>query len=732
MCDKLGQFLNDCSPVLFNAAKDGNVDRIRKLVGAMPQEALKRYLNKPFTNGATPLIIAARNGHSKCVEYLLKLGADPSTSGTVSFDGEIISRVPPLWAASAAGHFEVCKILIKHNVDVNQTSSTNSTPLRGACYDGHLEIVKFLVDNGADFEIPNRHGHTPLMISCFRGKAEVVKYLLSIGADVNARGARGSTALHDAAEIGHKEIVDMLLEAGAKIQPDDSGVTPLFCAAMFAATEVMPIFFAYASRKERRDAWKLLGATMVDKRMDLGSAIQCWKSAFSLAIVGPKDTPEYSDDFHNYPEFDINNLIGDPEAIRMQALIIRERILGESHPETHYYLRYRGAMYLDLGRWDRTYDLWLYILQLEQYYFEPMNMSAATSIVSFLDTFSTIVDDLLIHPERQQYYGQFGLALEQVIVVMERAIYEAERYLRSEADCEFVHQCERDIRQEVENLLSVILQFLHLVNRVHCLNMGNQNVSTDIARLSNQLATYSVNQGRMPQSPPSLAVPNLPSSPMPNTSRRKASLNHHMLSSGNAYLLGHDVPLCSNAYIASLMDRIPPRPKAELPLQPTCNHLNCLVWRTIGIFSLLKMNPMHMACEEQDNCQIGFDTYQVRRSPSRFVIEKLIHVGADLRKTDDRGNTPLHILLSGRFPRSNIVKLMLDAGAPLLARSEMTDLTCLGMIRRACPEMIRQLRIGKYMSLKQLAANQVMRNLSGKATFTDILPQHLEEYISIF
>lgn len=76
---------------------------------------------------------------------------------------------------------------------------------------------------------------------------------------------------------------------------------------------------------------------MVDKRMDLGSAIQCWKSAFSLAIVGPKDTPEYSDDFHNYPEFDsvkdrvysgyreardimeVNNLIGDPEAIRMQV-----------------------------------------------------------------------------------------------------------------------------------------------------------------------------------------------------------------------------------------------------------------------------------------------------------------------------------------------------------------------------------------------------------------------------
>lgn len=65
--------------------------------------------------------------------------------------------------------------------------------------------------------------------------------------------------MHDAAEIGHKEIVELLLEADAKVQADDSGVTPLLCAAMFAATEVMPLFFAHASRKERRDAWKLLG-----------------------------------------------------------------------------------------------------------------------------------------------------------------------------------------------------------------------------------------------------------------------------------------------------------------------------------------------------------------------------------------------------------------------------------------------------------------------------------------
>ena len=48
---------------------------------------------------------------------------------------------PALWAAAAAGHFEVTKFLVEEaGANLNQTTHTNSTPLRGACYDGHLDI----------------------------------------------------------------------------------------------------------------------------------------------------------------------------------------------------------------------------------------------------------------------------------------------------------------------------------------------------------------------------------------------------------------------------------------------------------------------------------------------------------------------------------------------------------------------------------------------------------------
>lgn len=49
-------------------------------------------------------------------------------------------------------------MLVEHGAFVNNTTSTNSTPLRAACFDGHLPIVQYLIAHGADVEKANRHG----------------------------------------------------------------------------------------------------------------------------------------------------------------------------------------------------------------------------------------------------------------------------------------------------------------------------------------------------------------------------------------------------------------------------------------------------------------------------------------------------------------------------------------------------------------------------------------------
>ncbi|CAG5083128.1 Similar to CG6966: Protein fem-1 homolog CG6966 (Drosophila melanogaster), partial [Cotesia congregata] len=104
------------------------------------------------THGATPLVMACRNGHYDVAEYLIeKCGADVEQPGSVVFDGETIEGAPPLWCAAAAGHLALVKLLVKRGAKLNATTKTNSTPLRAACFDGHFEIVKFLVQHGADF-----------------------------------------------------------------------------------------------------------------------------------------------------------------------------------------------------------------------------------------------------------------------------------------------------------------------------------------------------------------------------------------------------------------------------------------------------------------------------------------------------------------------------------------------------------------------------------------------------
>lgn len=75
---------------------------------------------------------------------------------------------------------------------MNNTTKTNSTPLRAACFDGHLDIARLLVKNGADIEIANRHGHTCLMIACYKGHLEIVKFLINNGADINRKSIKGS------------------------------------------------------------------------------------------------------------------------------------------------------------------------------------------------------------------------------------------------------------------------------------------------------------------------------------------------------------------------------------------------------------------------------------------------------------------------------------------------------------------------------------------------------------
>lgn len=357
------------------------------------------------TNGATPLVIAARNGHYEIVYYLLnKTHANCEQTGSVIFDGETIEGAPPLWCAAAAGHLHIVKLLVKHGAVVNSTTKTNSTPLRAACFDGHYEIVKYLVKNGADIEVANRHGHTCLMIACYKGHYRIAQYLLALHADVNRRSVKGNTALHDCAESGSLEILRLLLANGASMDVDHYGMTPLLAASVTGHLPIVEHLISLPSvkREDRIAALELIGATYVDKKRDMVSALALWRRAmeerYNCEPYLPKPTPARRvASYDNATEVTdiraLEDLVMDPDAMRMQALVIRERILGPAHPDTSYYIRYRGAVYADAGRFDRCIELWTYALSMQQSILEPLSPMTQSSLLSFAELFSFMLGE---------------------------------------------------------------------------------------------------------------------------------------------------------------------------------------------------------------------------------------------------------------------------------------------------------------------------------------------------
>ena len=79
----------------------------------------------------------------------------------------------------------------------------------------------------------------------------------------------------------------------------------------------------------------------------------------------------------------LEDIISDPDEMRMQALLVRERILGPAHPDTSYYIRYRGAVYADMGHFERCITLWMYALDMQQKMLEPLSLMTQSSLLRY-------------------------------------------------------------------------------------------------------------------------------------------------------------------------------------------------------------------------------------------------------------------------------------------------------------------------------------------------------------
>ncbi len=83
------------------------------------------------------------------------------------------------------------------------------------------------------------------------------------------------------------------------------------------------------------------------------------------------------------------------ENMHIEALLVRERLLGATSEEYRYSVIYRGAILADNGQYDAAVALWMYELELSRKYSIPIDPEYMRQFVAF---FSGMISDPLSIP----------------------------------------------------------------------------------------------------------------------------------------------------------------------------------------------------------------------------------------------------------------------------------------------------------------------------------------------
>ncbi|XP_071558315.1 protein fem-1 homolog B [Temnothorax nylanderi] len=467
---------------IYYSARDGMAIALYSLLNDKSDVDVNYLINQKVLEDdgqrCTPLIVAARYGHNKVVRMLLdKFKPDLEQEGTVKFNGYVIEGASALWAAAGAGHLNVLKTLVKAGANVNHPTKTNSTPLRAACFNGRLDIVKYLINHQADLNIPNMFNNTCLMIASYKGHLDIVNFLLDKSADPNKKAYCGATALHFAAECGHSAIVCELLKYGTEMTKNVSGMTPLITAAERTRAEVVEYLVQRreVTKEEVIDAYELLGASYANDKDNycLTKAYMYLYKAMELRYsdtdnIVHKQLGSTVKAYENWKECEtlekLESIKDNPNAIHMESLAIRERILGLHNPELPHPIVFRGAIFADNARFDRCIDLWLHALKLRQL----NDISIVTDLLRFAQVFS------------QMIHVGVDLDISQVINVLEASVTELHRNKVKIQNPDSKDDIDQFV-EEMESNITTTLYILTILTKLMTLN-GDRCDESDLTQ----------------------------------------------------------------------------------------------------------------------------------------------------------------------------------------------------------------------------------------------------------
>lgn len=234
---KLGIPIVDYEKRLLEFAQRGNLEYVRLLIQAGARVNTNEIVNREEGRfRATPLSEAAYNGHTQCVEELLK---------SAEID---VKKGAPIYSAAVKKHTDCLKLILQKGGDVNEVGLNGETALTIAAAAGDLECVKLLAQTESiQPNLFNKEKKSALYLAVQNKHADCAKVLLGVrNIDINSTNGKNSmTPLHEAVKEGDKEMVILLLQ-----QPNininatnGDGNTPVQLAMIYERTSVCKALF---------------------------------------------------------------------------------------------------------------------------------------------------------------------------------------------------------------------------------------------------------------------------------------------------------------------------------------------------------------------------------------------------------------------------------------------------------------------------------------------------------
>ena len=221
---------------LSEAARSGHEAVVKLLINRD-----KFDVNHKTRKGDTPLSLAAANGNEAVVKMLM-------TRDDVIIKSQNAAGDTPLSKAAHYGDKGIVALLLDPGLGQSPNSEQLATALLRAAEHGHYDIVKLLLENNADIDTRDEEKRTPLSLASCEDENEydpdrykLVDLLLQRSSCADSKDTWGRTPLSYAAGCRDLNIFRLFMERGDVDfnSRDRSGRTPLSYAASDWSVEIV-------------------------------------------------------------------------------------------------------------------------------------------------------------------------------------------------------------------------------------------------------------------------------------------------------------------------------------------------------------------------------------------------------------------------------------------------------------------------------------------------------------